>query len=55
MSFDVGLDGKICEICKNVATGAIPDDLVKGGLRYACQNHQVTIYKMIEEAKQQKK
>jgi hypothetical protein len=50
-SFDVGLNGKICEICKNVASGAIPDDSVKGGLRYACPNHQGTIYKMIEESK----
>jgi hypothetical protein len=48
-SFDVSLNGKICEICKNVATGAIPDDSINGGLRYACPNHQTTIYNMIEE------
>jgi hypothetical protein len=49
MSFDVGLNGKICELCKNVATGAIPDDSVKGGLRYACEKHQLIIYKLIEK------
>ena len=52
MSTSFDISQKTCEICKKVATGAIPDETVEPmKIHFSCPDHYMSIYTMIEGKK----